>query len=573
MRAPLRERQRNRRGGKRRIAIALGVAIVALLFDVTVVDVLWTSRAETEERSAARDADLARVLSEYVLRSLQGIDLLLGVTANEIREDPGLLTPGNPRLVALLGQRVAAFPAVSGIGVVDARGELLGDSRGNGGPGRPFNFADRPYFIAHRDDPRLPLHVDVPRQARAVGEPFIAVSRALHDRDGGFAGVMFVALLLDPLQRFLASLDLGAEGVAAIWRADGALLVRQPAPGDRIRGRPAAFFGGSASASGVRTLVDPEDGMLRQVTHRAVPGFPLVVSVAASPDETLAGWRRNAWRYGIMAGVANAAVIGCGVAVALAWRRRDAAGRALAEQEALMRLISDELPLFVVLIDRNHRCRFANRTAAAWLARPADALLGTELAPLVPEDMRPPLRDRMIAALGGEPQGFEAQWTFPDGVERWIEGAWRPHRDANGDVVGVVVQLTDLSTERRETLAALHATRAELTDVLDGLDQGVALWDDEDRLVVCNRRYHAHCLAEIGTPIFPGQRFDVLARSAALVGSGDRDAIETRIAHHRRADGVPMMGRLIDGRVVQLVETRTSSGGTLTRVTDEPLRT
>ncbi len=42
----------------------------------------------------------------------------------------------------------------------------LGDSLGNGGPGRELNFADRAYYKAQRDDPGRGLFIDVPVASR-----------------------------------------------------------------------------------------------------------------------------------------------------------------------------------------------------------------------------------------------------------------------------------------------------------------------------------------------------------------------------------------------------------------------
>jgi len=120
----------------------------------------------------------------------------------------------------------------------------------------------------------------------------------------------------------------------------------------------------------------------------------------------------------------------------------------------------------------------------------------------------------------------------------------------------------------------LHARRAgeraivnhrRLQAAIACLPDGFALYDADDRLVLCNRRYRelyprtAHLME-------PGARFEELLRRAVelgaygdLAGEGER-WIAQRLEHHRRADGRPLIQRLAGGRVVRVTEHRTPDG-------------
>src|SRR6201988_4014026 len=126
--------------------IALSGLGLAILCDAFVVHMLSVNYWETYRATEAADADLARALEEYMLRNMQGVDLLLGTTIDVLEQKPSLLSAGNPALINELKRRVAPYPAAKSIVVLDADGNMLGDALGNDASGKPFSFADRAYF-------------------------------------------------------------------------------------------------------------------------------------------------------------------------------------------------------------------------------------------------------------------------------------------------------------------------------------------------------------------------------------------------------------------------------------------
>lgn len=137
------------------------------------------------------------------------------------------------------------------------------------------------------------------------------------------------------------------------------------------------------------------------------------------------------------------------------------------------------------------------------------------------------------------------------------------------------VALERLNTANAE-LAAAHgdatATRIMLRDAIESLSDGFALFDAEDRMVLCNRAY---------LKIFPNfegvsddaPEFAELASRLAQTGAtmGSRMAPERwlsdRMAQHRRAQGAHVQA-LADGRWIQINELRTTDGGTVGIYTD-----
>ena len=114
---------------------------------------------------------------------------------------------------------------------------------------------------------------------------------------------------------------------------------------------------------------------------------------------------------------------------------------------------------------------------------------------------------------------------------------------------------------------------AALIESLEGLENGLAIFDADDRLVYCNESYRAHM--GVATEFMkPGITFEELTkfriREGLIAGaSADTDAwLRERLIIHRRGGQRLVRQRPSDGRVFMLVEYKTRSGGTVSLRTD-----
>lgn len=127
--------------------------------------------------------------------------------------------------------------------------------------------------------------------------------------------------------------------------------------------------------------------------------------------------------------------------------------------------------------------------------------------------------------------------------------------------------------------AALGAAKEEadeaqrrLRDAIESINEGFAIFDAEDRLVLCNQTYLG-LWPNVADRIVPGIGFDEIARLigedgttlGALVAP-DRWVSE-RVAQHRVAEGGHVHA-MSDGRWIQINELRTSEGGIVGVYTD-----
>lgn len=119
---------------------------------------------------------------------------------------------------------------------------------------------------------------------------------------------------------------------------------------------------------------------------------------------------------------------------------------------------------------------------------------------------------------------------------------------------------------------AADAARIRLRDAIESLSDGFALFDADDRLVMCNKAYLgfwpeiAECSDE--APTFDDIAHNV-ARNRRVVGAlrSPERWVADRVARHAVAEGVHVQA-LTDGRWVQISEIRTSEGGTVGIYTD-----
>ena len=116
--------------------------------------------------------------------------------------------------------------------------------------------------------------------------------------------------------------------------------------------------------------------------------------------------------------------------------------------------------------------------------------------------------------------------------------------------------------------------RAEelLEDAIENMADGFALFDAEDRFVLCNENYR-NILSGIADHLVPGTSFEDMTRAFAERGliAVEADHIDdwfrTRVAQHRAAEGFHEH-QFSDGRWIRSAERRTSDGGLVCIRTD-----
>lgn len=142
----------------------------------------------------------------------------------------------------------------------------------------------------------------------------------------------------------------------------------------------------------------------------------------------------------------------------------------------------------------------------------------------------------------------------------------------NTMVTRLQISYAELENRVEERTRDLDASRNQaekaeslLRESVESIAQGFTIYDENDRLVLCNEAY-LQFYTESRDLIVPGATFEQIVRRGAERGQyaealGDIDAwVRNRVAQHQNASGEVIEQRLADGRWLLIVEFRTPSG-------------
>lgn len=131
----------------------------------------------------------------------------------------------------------------------------------------------------------------------------------------------------------------------------------------------------------------------------------------------------------------------------------------------------------------------------------------------------------------------------------------------------------ETAVEVRETnLREIREARRRLTDAIESISEGFALFDADDRLIVANSHYREHYPGLVDV-VTPGVTFEEIIRAAVargIIGDGSErpeETIQTRLARHRDPARA-FLQRQADGRWIQISERHTGDRGRVAVYTD-----
>jgi PAS domain S-box-containing protein len=152
-----------------------------------------------------------------------------------------------------------------------------------------------------------------------------------------------------------------------------------------------------------------------------------------------------------------------------------------------------------------------------------------------------------------------------DGTERLFQVSALPifARD-DGAFAGFRGSARDVTAETFAWDRAAQS-RSQLLEAIESISEAFSLFDAEDRLVLCNRKYRelfGHM------ELTPGKSFadllhDNIERGTIVLPPGERDAFVARRLAQRREPRVTFEAQLADGRWMQISDRKTSDGSTV----------
>lgn len=183
----------------------------------------------------------------------------------------------------------------------------------------------------------------------------------------------------------------------------------------------------------------------------------------------------------------------------------------------------------------------------------------------------------LMEAMRSESGTIDSQFRIilPGGKIRWVHLLAQVIFDASGRtnlLRGTVMDTTDHhNQEEALTLARDEAagSRATLVDAIESLTEVFGLFDADDRLVLCNRKYARSYTDFQRFEDIAGMRFEDIVRSSLAKGEviepafhGNAEAwVAEQIRRHRDPRHTTRTVRLSDGRWLEVTEQHTRSGG------------
>ena len=152
-----------------------------------------------------------------------------------------------------------------------------------------------------------------------------------------------------------------------------------------------------------------------------------------------------------------------------------------------------------------------------------------------------------------------------------------PAAKGNDEIAQMAAALTvfrDTAVEVEENnLREIAQARQRLVDAIESISEGFALYDADDRLVLCNSRYREILYPGLGDAMVPGTPFETIVRRAAERGIVENakgrveEWVAKRLASHHNPSGILVQHRS-QGRWIQISERKTDDGDTVAVYSD-----
>ncbi len=166
----------------------------------------------------------------------------------------------------------------------------------------------------------------------------------------------------------------------------------------------------------------------------------------------------------------------------------------------------------------------------------------------------------------GTPWRSEVCNRAKDGTMYWVDTFIAPFVGDDGEVEKFVSIRIDITA--RKAAEALAKRNADLLQgSIEALDDAFALFDDQDKLVLCNQRYR-DIYPLCADVIVPGQTFEAIIRKGAERGQHPQAVgriaqwVAERLAIHQQAQS-RLDQKLDDGRTLRVMERRMTNGYTV----------
>ena len=240
-------------------------------------------------------------------------------------------------------------------------------------------------------------------------------------------------------------------------------------------------------------------------------------------------------------------------------------GLELRRRNAFMARIVENSFDAIVTVNAEGKIASFNRAAERIFARPAAEVLGQPVGLLIAESQAGALETRLAESfhvLRGGP--YELLGRRGDGTSFNLEAV--ASEMPLPDEALSILHIRDITAQRQAETGRRTAQR-RLTEAVEAMRDGFAMFDEQDRLLLCNRRFRELHATDWQEPLEGRGYEDILrAYAAADARHPDREAAEAwvarRLVEHRKA-GAAYEAEMAEGTHVRAVRHGLQDGGSL----------
>jgi formate hydrogenlyase transcriptional activator len=216
---------------------------------------------------------------------------------------------------------------------------------------------------------------------------------------------------------------------------------------------------------------------------------------------------------------------------------------ALQESEGRFRVIVDTIPGMVCKLNAAGEVELLNRQVLEYFGKTAEELKNWDTSDAVHPDDLPRAIDAWKRSIkSGEPYVLELRQRSADGVYRWFQSHALPARDAEGQITGWYMLLTDID-DRKRAEEALLSNEQSLRMIVDTIPGFVSTANAAGEVELVNRQvleYFGKTIEEMknwstGDAVHPDDLPHMIDAYRSAFETGQPLDVENR---SRRADGV-----------------------------------
>jgi len=239
------------------------------------------------------------------------------------------------------------------------------------------------------------------------------------------------------------------------------------------------------------------------------------------------------------------------------------------EELQLARSAIDQLSERIIVMDGEEQIRLVNQSSLKFHRRQLNEVVGKHLSDLIGGDRYHSQAAQLVRnTLATGVQSRHEYWRpNPEGEPRFWETTIVPYREGDSTISGAIATSRDM-TEKHLT----EQERLQFQDAIEHISDGYALFDQDERLVACNRYYQLK--QSKLTPSFAlGIFFEDIIRGRVKANSimeaiGREEEWIAKRLQGFRAESCISEFRETNGHWTQVRNRRTVDGGTLLVLTD-----